>query len=193
MSNKSVASLSNATLVDRFRKQDQSAFTELFRRHRELVYRVCMRILRHHQDAEDVVQETFDRLARSIDRFDRNRPLEPYLRTIAGNRSRTKLGRRRTSTNETISQDVAEIAISNRDDDPSQETQRILIREAIHRWLKTLPEDQATAFELVHQHGWPYQRVAEHLGHPVGTIKTWVHRNRLQLVRQLNGDHEASS
>ena len=42
-----------------------------------------------------------------------------------------------------------------------------------------------TAFVLYHQHGQPYEEIALALDHPVGTIKTWLHRARMQVLEQL--------
>lgn len=86
---------SNALLVQQFRENDETAFSKLVRRHYPLVFRVCLKILGHRQDAEDVTQETFSRFAKHVDKWDVRRPLEPWLVTIAGNRSKTLLARRR--------------------------------------------------------------------------------------------------
>ena len=78
---------SNALLVQQFLENDDAAFSELVRRHYPLVFRVCLKILGHRQDAEDVAQETFSRFAKHVDQWDVRRPLEPWLVAIAGNRS----------------------------------------------------------------------------------------------------------
>ena len=59
---------SNALLVQQFRENDETAFSTLVRRHYPLVFRVCLKILGHRQDAEDVTQETFSRFAKHVDK-----------------------------------------------------------------------------------------------------------------------------
>ena len=88
---------SNALLAEKFHQNDESAFARLVHRHHQLVFKVCLRILGHRQDAEDATQETFSRVARYLHRWDSSRPLEPWLVTIAGNRSRSLLAKKRTN------------------------------------------------------------------------------------------------
>ncbi len=86
---------SNALLADQFGNHDERAFDKLMRRHHALVFQICLRMMGHRQDAEDATQETFSRVARYLEHWDRGRPLEPWLVTIAGNRCRTLLSRKR--------------------------------------------------------------------------------------------------
>ena len=51
--------------------------------------------------------------------------------------------------------------------------------------LRDLRVEYRTAFVLYHQHGQPYEEIALALDHPVGTIKTWLHRARMQVLEQL--------
>src|SRR5690606_32928718 len=76
-------------------EDDPSAFAQLVSRYQDRVFRLCFRILRHRQDAEDATQETFTRMARHLSGWDSGRPIEPWLLAIAGNRCRTLLSRRR--------------------------------------------------------------------------------------------------
>jgi RNA polymerase sigma factor (sigma-70 family) len=177
--------LSNAALVAQFRQQDPNAFAELFRRHRNLVYAVCFGRLRHHHDAEDLTQETFRRLAASIDRWDPRRPLEPWLVRIAGNRCRTFLSRQRREItgadwNETV-------AVT-----PPVADQTV-VSDEIEIAIRSLPIAMQTAFLRIHRDGWSYEQASEHLGHPIGTIKTWVHRARLRLIDQLRPQRKCSA
>ncbi len=169
---------SNALLVQQFRENDETAFSKLVRRHQPLVFRVCLKILGHRQDAEDVTQETFSRFAKHVDKWDVRRPLEPWLVTIAGNRSKTFLARRRahqslTSMLEPVTNEVH--AVRKADG----------LREELQLALATVPEQQRLAFELFHEHGMSYVQISAEMGCPVGTVKTWVHRARNSVVRIL--------
>ncbi|MFG0255504.1 MAG: RNA polymerase sigma factor [Rhodopirellula sp. JB053] len=179
----SFAVLSNAALVDRCQHQDDAAFTEIFRRHRQMVYRVCLRYLGHHHDAEDVTQETFRRAAMAIPRVDSRRPLEPWLVTIAANRCRTFLSRR--SSDRTHDQlDEALPAVQSRTD-----VERILsLDEQIKDALGRLPDNQRRAFELIHRKELSYPEAASVMGRSTGTIKTWVRRAKLTMQHVLAGE-----
>src|SRR5262249_54303641 len=73
-------------------------------------------------------------------------------------------------------QDVAQ----SRPEDDSAE----LLRE-IEAALAELREEYRTVFVLFHEQGQPYEDIAEALDRPVGTIKTWLHRARLEVLERL--------
>ena len=82
-------------LVRRCRQGRPDAMRELVERFQSDVYALCARLVSHRHDAEDVTQEVFLRVFRSLRRWDPARPLKPWIMTIAVNRCRTWLGRRR--------------------------------------------------------------------------------------------------
>jgi RNA polymerase sigma-70 factor (ECF subfamily) len=169
---------SNALLAQQFRQNDELAFRKLMGRYHSLVFGVCLRILGHRQDAEDATQETFSRVARYLHRWDSQRPFEPWLVTIAGNRCRSLLARRRayhalSTTIEPISHDGL--------DQRAEET----LREELILALQQVPECQQIAFRLFHEQSLSYAEIAEELNCPLGTVKTWVHRARAKIIEQL--------
>ena len=169
---------SNALLVQQFRENDESAFATLVRRHYSLVFRVCLKILGHRQDAEDVTQETFSRFAKHVDNWDVRRPLEPWLVAIAGNRSKTLLARRRAHQSLTSMLEPAT-------DEVNTVRKADGLREELHLALAAVPEQQRLAFDLFHEQGMSYVQISAEMGCPVGTVKTWVHRARTSVVRIL--------
>ncbi len=169
---------SNAVLVERYRENDEHAFATLVRRYQSLVFGVCMRMLAHRQDAEDVTQETFSRLAKYLDRWDSQRPLEPWLVAIAGNRCRSYLARRRSwqplaATAEPVTEGTRQSQAADS------------LHEELRLALAKLPERQRRAFQLFHERSLSYAEIAEQLQCPLGTVKTLVHRARGGLIEQL--------
>ena len=165
-------------LAEQFRQNDESAFDKLVRRHQQLVFRVCLRILGHRQDAEDVTQETFSRMARYLDRWDSRRPLEPWLVAIAGNRCRTRLAKRVSRPNNlSLEHPVADTR------GVSEEVE--LLSEEIQLALTGMRENYREAFRLFHEKEMCYAEIAQALDIPLGTVKTWVHRARRELVAKL--------
>lgn len=165
-------------IVNRYLENDTSAFAQLMRRYQDRVFRLCYHLLRNRQDAEDATQETFTRVARHLDHWDQSRPLEPWLMTIAGNRCRTVLARRRPHISLAEGYDPS----SN---SSSQQREAEFLEEEIRLALDEIREEHREAFILFHQHQLSYQEIADRLDCPVGTIKTWVHRARAQLIRHL--------
>jgi RNA polymerase sigma-70 factor (ECF subfamily) len=81
-------------LVARCLNGEAAAVVELIDHFRGQVFGLCYRMLGHRQDAEDVMQESFVRAIRSLDRWDPAREFRPWLLAIAGNRCRTMLSTR---------------------------------------------------------------------------------------------------
>ncbi len=169
---------SNAVLAQQYRQNDESAFAKLVGRHHSLVFRVCLRILGHRQDAEDATQETFSRVARYLDRWDSKRPLEPWLVAIAGNRCRTLMARKKSFQPLTACTEPASF-------DATDQQAADSLREELDLALCQLPDSQRDAFLLFHEHSLSYGEIAEVLDCPLGTVKTWVHRARGKIIDQL--------
>src|SRR6185436_3765407 len=74
-----------ADLLARARDGNLFAFDEIVRRYQRRVYSTAVRIVRRHDLADDVAQETFLRAYQSLDRFDRQRPFGPWICRIAAN------------------------------------------------------------------------------------------------------------
>jgi RNA polymerase sigma factor (sigma-70 family) len=167
----------DAGLVGRCLHGELEAIGQLVERFQGEIYGLCFRLLRHRHDAEDVTQEVFLRIFRSLRRWDGLRPLKPWIMGIAANRCRTWLSQRQRRP-EVVDylQDVA----PGRPEDDSAE----LVRE-IQAALEELRPDYRIVFVLFHEQGQPYEEIAAALERPVGTIKTWLHRARLEILERL--------
>jgi RNA polymerase sigma-70 factor (ECF subfamily) len=141
------------------------------------VYSLCVRVLNHRHDAEDVTQEVFLRIFRSLKRWDATRPLKPWIMGIAVNRCRTWLTQR-TRRPELV--DYLQDTVAGPVPDDSAE----LLAE-IQDAVAQLRVEYRTVFVLFHEQGQPYEEIAEALERPVGTIKTWLHRARLEILDRL--------
>ena len=157
---------------------DQAAMLALVDRFRGQVFGLCYRMLGQRQDAEDAAQETFVRVLKNLHRWDQARDFEPWLFAIAGNRCRTALAaRKRRPMAEAI---VDIIPDKEPDHRPAQH-----LAEEVHLALATLREEYRQAFVLFHEQELSYADIAAAMEVPLGTIKTWVHRARRELIEQL--------
>src|SRR6266436_2661976 len=84
-----------AALVRRCLHGEPDAVRALVDRFHTEIFSLCVRLLSHRQDAEDVTQEVFLRIFRSLRRWDSSRPLKPWIVGIAVNRCRTWLSQRK--------------------------------------------------------------------------------------------------
>lgn len=164
-------------LVRQVRAGQPEAFRQLVERHWRRVYAVAYGMLGHRQDAEDAVQETFLRAYRSLDRFDTQRPLGAWLVTIAANCCRDQLsGRYRRPAPTDDLEDMAAPA----DSGSGQE-----LREEVARAVRRLRPDFRVVFVLFHGQGLSYEEIAAALDKPTGTVKTWLHRARHEVLEEL--------
>ena len=164
-------------LVRRCLRGDPAAIKALVERFQADVFGLCFRLMRHRHDAEDVTQEVFLRIFRSLRRWDSSRPLRPWILGIAVNRCRTWLTQRgrRPELLEYL-QDTATV--------PEPDDSAELLRE-IQAGVAALRIEYRTVFILYHEEGQPYDAIAQVLNKPVGTIKTWLHRARLEVLERL--------
>jgi len=166
-----------AGLVQRCLRGQPDAVRQLVERFQSEVFGLCVRLLHHRQDAEDVTQEVFLRVFRSLHRWDSSRPLKPWVMGIAVNRCRTWLAQR--SRRPELVDYLHETASSPPADDSPE-----LLRE-IRAAVDELRAEYRAVFVLFHEQGQPYEDIAAALSRPVGTIKTWLHRARLEVLERL--------
>lgn len=163
------------SLIRRCLGGDQTAMVDLVRRYQGQVFGLCYRMLRHREDAEDMAQETFTRALRNLKSWDSTRDFEPWLLAIAGNRCRTLLAKRmRKPAPQSLVQPVP-------DHRPDAEGARHLAEE-VDLALAQLRAEYREAFVLFHEHQMSYAEIGESMGCPLGTVKTWVHRARREMI-----------
>lgn len=167
----------DASLVRRCLGAETLAIRQLVERFQGDVYGLCVRLLGHRQDAEDVTQEVFLRVFRSLKAWDASRPLKPWVMGIAVNRCRTWLAQR-VKRPELV--DYLHDTLAGQPDDDSGE----LLTE-IRSALAEVRLEYRTVFVMFHEQGQPYEDIAQALSRPVGTIKTWLHRARLEILDKL--------
>jgi RNA polymerase sigma-70 factor (ECF subfamily) len=170
-------SADDVALVRRCLRNDADAVRALIERFQAEVYGLCVRLLNHRHDAEDVTQEVFLRVFRSLRRWDAARPLKPWVMGIAVNRCRTWLAQR--SRRPELVDHLQDTAPGPAGDDTAE-----LVRE-IQAAVAGLRPEYRTVFVLFHEQNQPYEEIAAALGRPVGTIKTWLHRARLEVLQRL--------
>lgn len=170
-------SVDDARLVKRCQRDDPEAIRELVERFQGEILGLCVRLVGDRHEAEDVAQEVFLRIFRSLHRWDPTRPLRPWVMAIAVNRCRTFLAQRRKRP-ETL-EDLSGLAARS-----SSTGDRELLHE-IRLALEDVRPEYRIAFVLFHEQGRPYEFIAEALRRPVGTIKTWMHRCRQAVLERL--------
>jgi len=167
---------------------DQAAFTQLMGLFQRDVYGKAFSILRNHQDADDVVQETFLRVYRALPGFRGESSFRTWLITIATRQALNFLDRNRIN-HESIEDTVISTthpALRIEDNQMTayldQESRR-LMREAFPK----LPKRQKEALELRLKRDLKYDQIAVEMGTTVGSVKSHIFYAIKNLARHVKG------
>ena len=192
------ASVSEQRLVKRLKRRDESAFNQLVRLHKGLVYNVCLRMLSNNAEAEDIAQDVFVRAFMSIGTFREEAKLSTWLYRIAVNlcKNRIKYHARRRAQSHTPIEDANErsvIAGSGRTTGelncrPDEALEGYRAEKRIQRALMMVDEDFRKLLILRDIQGLAYADIVQITGLPVGTVKSRLHRARNALVRAYEMD-----
>jgi RNA polymerase sigma factor (sigma-70 family) len=159
---------SDEVLLARCGRGDDAALAELYDRHGRVAYGLALRIVRDPGLAEDAVQEGFLGVWRSADAFLRERATaRTWILTLVHRRA-VDLVRREERRRAEPLDDVPERAGSEADEHVWLSARR----ELVERALSQLPDDQREALEIAYYGGFTQSELAEHLGVPLGTVKS---------------------
>ncbi len=167
---------------------DQAAFALLVERFQRDVYGKAISILKNHQDADDVVQETFLRVYRALPGFRHESSFRTWLITITTRQALNFLDRMRRgqesleTTEEGLEHPALRIEENQMTSILDQESRRLL-REAIPK----LPKRQKQALLLKLRNDWKYDRIALEMGTSVGSVKAHIFHAIQNLTRYIHG------
>ncbi len=169
--------MDDSVLIERAQSGDERAFADLYRRHRDVVFRFAYRLRASVEDAEDLTQQCFMELLRA--RFDpaRGAALRTFLLAIVRNLALKQL---RRPEHELIVEDVAADSRGALDQAIASE-----LGQAVREAVATLPHLQREALVLFEYERLSLAEIAAVLGTDVGVIKARLSRARERLRRRL--------
>jgi RNA polymerase sigma-70 factor (ECF subfamily) len=174
--------VSQAAVMDAFRRRDPEAVRALYREYGRLVYAVAYRVLGCRDLAEDAVQQTFVNAWQAADRFDVTRDPASWLATIA-RRSAIDVYRREQRR---PASDLADVAT----DDPAvvslpPDLGAVEAVWHVRRAIDELAPDEAAVVRRQHLDGMTHSEIADELGIALGTVKSRSHRAHRRLATLL--------
>lgn len=180
----------DADLVRRCLSGDQRACRDLVRRYERPVYSVLMRVVRRSEDAEDLVQETFVKAFRALERYDPERSFAAWIFTIA---SRLAIDHYRRRRIQTVSLNVTDpgsgeertMDVEDKGLKPDEVTSYAEEEARTASLIDSLPEHYRIVVLLRHQQDLSYEEIAEALNLPLGTVKARIHRARALLKDRI--------
>jgi len=176
--------LTDAELMQRYVEGDEAAFREIVNRYKNSLYAFLKQFLSQSDLVDDVFQETFLQLFTSRESFDLNRPLRPWLFTIAANKAKDALRKaQRTnavpigtiSESEDMSFDEMLNALSSDTAVPYDEVERNETAARVSEVIAGMPENLREILVLAYFNRFSYKQMADILSIPIGTVKSRLH------------------
>jgi RNA polymerase sigma-70 factor (ECF subfamily) len=177
--------ITDSEVVQSFLDGDQRAFGELVRRYDNRLINFVYRTVGDRERAQDLVQETFVRVYRHLERFDQSKKFSTWIYTIASNLAKNEL--RNRSRNplvlfQTIKQnwdaDHRPLEWEDAQYKPDDLFRKRHLREKVEEAVKALPEHHRIVFVLRELEGKTYEEIADITGVNLGTVKSRLNRAR---------------
>jgi RNA polymerase sigma-70 factor (ECF subfamily) len=172
-------------LIERCLARDDAAWEEIVARYRRRVFHIAWKFTGRHAEAEDLTQEIFLKVFKSLDRFHRDADFGTWLSSVARNycidRYRAGKREREVVVEDLLAFDLAPAASGN----PYRELESRDRTSFVRRGLDQLPDKLREAVVLRDLVGLTYQEMADRLGLPEGTVKSRINRGREELARLL--------
>jgi RNA polymerase sigma-70 factor (ECF subfamily) len=178
-------------LIERLKQGDEAAFRALVERYQDLVYNTALGVVQNESDAEDVAQEVFIQVYRSIGSFKSEAKLSTWIYRITTTRAldllRARKSKKRFGLLKRLWETPEESPVENIQDfnHPGVLLERKEQAAQLMAAIAQLPENQKVAFVLHKLEGLSYLEIAEVMGNTLPAIESLMHRARLNLRKIL--------
>ncbi len=179
-------------LVDRISSGDSTAFQEFVERYKKKIYYIAYDIMGDHDDAEDVSQDVFIKVFRSLKTFRRNAKISSWLYQISVNAS-IDLLRKRSSNQEKLMDDIERADIqenlpgsSTHAQNPERNAEDFIIQDHISQALQKITAKERSVFVMRHYNELKIREIAEILKVSPGTVKALFYRATRKLRKELS-------
>jgi RNA polymerase sigma-70 factor (ECF subfamily) len=174
------------TLIEQCLDGDQAAWEQIVRLHWRKVFNVAYKFVGSHEQAEDLSQEIFLKIFRSLDTFDRRANFQTWLISVSRNlcidHYRSVRKERQTIDRDVPAEDLSPASVTA---SPLATLENQDLAGLLRRALHTLPQSLRIAVLLRDLQELSYLEIAERLNLPEGTVKSRINRGRRELARQI--------
>lgn len=159
------------------------SWEDVVTRHGQRVYRLAYRLTGNRHDAEDLTQEVFVRVFRSLSSYTPG-TFEGWLHRITTNLFLDQMRRRQRIRFDALAEDAAD-RLAGREPTPAQAYDDSHFDDDVQRALDHMQPEFRAAVVLADIEGLSYEEIAATLGVKIGTVRSRIHRGRAQLRREL--------
>ncbi len=179
MGEKALLGETDHELVSKALGGDQKAFRRIVEAHHSMAYAVVRAILGNREDVEDVLQNVFIKIYRGLRKFRGESKLSTWIYQIARNEALNERSKPRREFEPVDDLEIPDPASTS----PEAGLGDRLLRHRLEKALSHLDEEQRVALELKYMGDRSYREISETMGIPVGTVKTHIHRGKIELKR----------
>lgn len=172
-------------LIDEALTGDPVSFEVLVRKYQNRLFNTIYHVVGSREEAEDVVQEAFVQAYLKLESFKRNSAFYTWLYRIAFNTAISHRRRKRPEVSVEAVRDALGDEPMDADEGPGEHLLRQERAKQVHSALSALTEEHRAILVLREMEGLCYERIAEVLDLPVGTVRSRLHRARMQMRHQL--------
>lgn len=169
--------MADSELISRAAGGDPTAFQALVERHRSMVYRVAYQFAGNHHDAEDIAQEVFIKVYRSLDRFRQDAQLSSWMYRIVMNACIDHRRRQLPAGSAPFGEEAEQKLLNTIEETPGPEERAYAgeLGQVLETQIGRLPHGQRIVFIMRHHQGLKLWEIAEALGLAEGTVKRQLH------------------
>lgn len=179
-------------IINRLQQGDEQAFKQLVENYQKLVVTTCLGLVHNMEDAEDIAQDVFIEVFRSVDKFRADSKLSTWLYRIAVNRSLNFIrdnkrrkwfwsfedeAENKNNPLEKITHDASE--------NPEYELENNQRAQMLHQAIDSLPKNQRVAFTLNKYDDLSYNEISEIMDLSKSSVESLIHRAKLNLQKKL--------
>ena len=178
-------------IIRKLQQGNETAFKELVEKYQKQVVNTCYGIVHNYDDADDVAQEVFIEVFRSVGKFRSDSKLSTWLYRIAVNRSLNYIrdNRKRRwfkSFEETVREkNEALLTLAAKPKTPEEDLENTQRAMLLHEAVDSLPENQRAAFTLNKYEDLSYKEISEVMNLSMASVESLIHRAKKNLQKKL--------
>jgi RNA polymerase sigma-70 factor (ECF subfamily) len=184
--------MSEAEIIQKLIQGDETAFKQLVDKYTQLVVNTCYGLLHNSEDAEDIAQEVFIEVYRSVHKFRADSKISTWLYRIAVNRSLNfirdnKKNKWFQSFQDSVKEKNSNIPklIAHDSENPDFNLEKIQRANMLYEAINKLPENQKIAFTLNKYEDLSYKEISEVMEISVSSVESLIHRAKKNLQKKL--------
>lgn len=181
--------MNEVEIIQKLQQGNEQAFKELVETYKKQVINTCFGLVHNLSDAEDIAQDVFIEVFRSVKKFRADAKISTWLYRIAVNRSlnfiRDNKRRKWFQSFDDVAKEKNLMLHYQSADNPGTDLESLQRANILHEAISSLPENQKTAFALNKYEELSYREIADIMEISVSSVESLIHRAKIGLQKKL--------